>query len=371
VNKAIWKAGLLASGLGLFLVLASLNVDGEPSVLVIAPAGTNSPTTARKLVSFSEHGRKEVAELSGQVVFGTDENAAAFLQTPGSGPAPNRGSRPLVIEPKKSAIIADLNLNGFAPSFYKATTVSKMAVRSQDSTVYFSEFEKGQFGVVEANWKTGSAHRLPLPVADTARRWEITSLFTIPYGIGVTRGPFLTLFDTTAQESGAALTLPIGPGGRPAPKSGSIPVPGFGRRQLSEGTLSRLTDKDFLMPFPTPVEFPSSEMNRNGKIVARTIDGRPSLISGEKSAQANGQGPFISEIVVFDLESHQEVLRKPLGTSVLTAFQPDASGFRIYFIDPQTGEILCLNQKSREISSFAKTGIDNFSDVGAALVDAN
>jgi hypothetical protein len=72
------------------------------SVLAIASPDSDSPPAARKLLSFSAHGRKEIAELSGQVEYGTDEEAAAFLQTPGNGPASNRASRLLVTDSQMS-----------------------------------------------------------------------------------------------------------------------------------------------------------------------------------------------------------------------------------------------------------------------------
>jgi hypothetical protein len=204
-----------------------------------------------------------------------------------------------------------------------------------------------------------------------ARKWEITSVFAIPSGIGVARGPYLTLFDTTTRTPGPVLTLPIGAGGRPTHKSGFFPVPGYGLMQLSDGAFTRLTDRDFLTPYPNPLEFPSSEIDRNGKIVARTIDGRPYLIWGEYKAKATAQGSLTSEIVFFDLESQKEMLRKPLGTDVLTAFVSDPTGSRIYFIDPKTGDVLCFRRKSEEVTSFAKTGIVSFTNFGSALVEAN
>jgi hypothetical protein len=355
----------------LLTALGSMEAPCEPSVLMICPPSPTNLLSARELVNFSEHGRKVIAELSGHVVYGTEEDAAAFLQTPGNGPATNRGSHLVVIDPKTSAILADENVSGFTPGYFKAITVNKMAVRPKEFTVYVSTFENREFNVEEVNWKTGVAHRLPLPVPGMARHWEITSLFTIPYGIGVARGPMLTLFDTTTQTPGSVLTLPHGPDERPAHKSGFLPVPGFGLMQISQGMFARVTDKDFLTPFPTPVEFPSSEIQRNGRTMARTIDGRPCLVWAENPAQVFAPGSIPTELVVFDLESQKEILRKRFEITLPCAFQPDWAGSHVYFIDSKKGEVLCLNLKTQEITPFAETGIENLNDASFALVAAN
>jgi hypothetical protein len=60
----------------------------------------------------------------------------------------------------------------------------------------------------------------------------------------------------------------------------------------------------------------------------------------------------------------------PLGATEVIAFQPDATGSGLYFIDLPKAEIYCLNLKSQGIT-FAKTRIDNFNDWGSALVYAD
>src|SRR3982074_3351581 len=105
IRRVIWRAVVLTA----LMLLAASQGNSAPSVLVIAPSSTNRDSSVLKVLSFSADGRKEIAELKGQVWYGTDEDSAAFLQINGPRSA---GLRLLVVDRKTLAIIADKTLGG-------------------------------------------------------------------------------------------------------------------------------------------------------------------------------------------------------------------------------------------------------------------
>jgi hypothetical protein len=331
-------------------------IPTRPNILAIAgPAGTNAPG---KLVSISANGRREIAELSGHVLFGSDAETVAFLQTPFVGS--RSGSRLLVVDRKTFAVIADQNVTGFVPDNMIATDASMLAVHSKESIVYIPVFDGHDFGVVEANWKTAAIRVLNMPFAGGARRYEMAPLHPVPSGILVERGPFYTLFDPMTQTAVLDLQSPIGPDLHPT--SGYYAVPGFGLVESSDGIFSRITREDFRTLIPNPKGFPNLETNRLRRSwrLGWIIEGKPCLIWGENEDGLQPQNLTISRIAVFDLESKSIMLRKSLGGDFSSAFLPDAAGENIYFLNPQTGEIICLNLKTEKPSSFAKLALHRF-----------
>ena len=340
-----------------------------PTVFAItswAPSGTNA---SRTLVGISADGTEEIAELSGAVLYGMDEETMVFLQTPSK--ASKNESRLLVLNRKTSAILADRNVkafqNGFRPDMMKILDAGMLAVRSEDSTIYVPLFNGRSFAVAELNWKTGEARPLSVPVANGAERWEITALYSLPPGIAVERGPYFTVFDPAKNTTLLAIN---NAGSDLRPTGNYYPFPGFGLVQSirAEDKLYHITEKDFstMIPSHTGVSYPNSITNliKFCRPIPRSIGGKPCLIWGE--TQAGAPNFSISQIVVFDLEAKKELLRKSLGAGFSSGFLTDSTGQNIYLINSQAGEIFRLNLDSQKLSSFAEAGTNRFESwVGA------
>jgi hypothetical protein len=182
---------------------------------------------AWELTVISPTGSTKIAELSGNVLYGMDDDVIAFMQTPAS--RTNWGSRLLVVNRKTCAIMADRYIKdfgkGFRPTMMISSTVERLAIRSKDSSVYIPVFNGHEFEVAEVNWLTGKDRQLPVPFTHGAESWEITALYPVPRGIAIERGPFLTIF---APARNATLLSLDNAGPDLRPTGNFYAFPGFG-----------------------------------------------------------------------------------------------------------------------------------------------
>jgi hypothetical protein len=362
--KMVWPVACLTALAP--VAFGQIQDSNLPSLWAIASPHNTNPD--RKLVSISPEGIREIAELSGHVLYGMNETAAAFLQTPAHK---SRGeSRLLVIDRKTSAILADTNVQGlYYPDMMKALNVERLAVRSKEFSIAVPLFDNNRFTVVEVNWKTGTVRALPVPFAPEAMAWEITALYSIPSGIAVERGAFLALFDPTRQKAMLALNN-SGTDWRPTGKF--YVVPGFGVVQSKRpATLYQITGEDCSTLISNPAGFPTDEINidTHHPRVVQIIKGCPCLIWGENEPGVVNPDPFetrsISVIAIYDLKARKIVLRKSLGGDFSPIFWPNLGGQNIFFSNLQTGEIFCLNLESQKLGSFAKPGANQFECIAA------
>lgn len=365
MRKSLWKA--VWSGVCLTtLISVALGQTGNssaPTVFAISSWASSGTNASRMLVNISPDGIKKIAELSRAVLYGMDDDTMAFLQMASN--ASRNPNRLLVVNRKTSAIIADRNLknfqDGFYPVMWKVGDTGLLAVRSEDSTVYIPLFNGHSFTVAEANWKTGETRPLSAPTAKGAERWEITALYSVPPGIVVQRGPYFTLFDPANGATVLALNN-AGPDLRPT--GNYYAFPGFGLVQSIRATdmLYHITQKDFstMISSSVGVNYPDSIKNliKFSRPIPRTIGDKPCLIWGE--TQAGAPYDSISQIVIFDLETRRELLRKSLRAGFSASFLTDSAGQNIYFINSQATEIFCLNLESQKLNSFAELGTNRF-----------
>lgn len=278
------------------------------------------------------------------------------------------GHRLLVIDRQTSAIIANTTITGVTPGARKQPVENLVAVQSKNFAVYFPTYDDQHgFGFAEVNWKTGKARQFP-PV--TKGVGDTVDLISLPSGFAVSGfRNSIALFDAVTQKQ--ILILKEKGDDYSWQYRRMYFVPTIGLMEYYQGEHLQLTDTNLSAATVNPKRFPSSEVK--SKIFVRTIHQKPCLIWGENKEPKIPQTPqtTITEIVIFDLESKKEVLRKPLGGSFLEYIQPNQTGTRIYFIKQQTGEIFCLDRESQAISSFAKTGGPIFPDWSCAMVDAN
>lgn len=365
MNKFNWKAVWSAICLTVLTPLAFGQVQNSNAPGIFAVIQASGIDASPKLANISSDGIREISNMSGQWLYGMDEDVVVFVETHGSG----SGKRLLVVDRKTSAIIAEKNVQGIHPVLMKVGNVERLGVRSKEFTVYIPVFDGHSFDVVEVNWRTGVTRRLPVSFAEGAKRWEITALYSIPPGIAIERGPFLTIFDPTTNIN--VLTL-NNAGSDLRPTGNYYAFPGFGLVQSvkAKDMLYQITEKDFttMIPSPAGVSYPDSITNliKYSRPITWTIRGKPCLIWGETEAGMNPQDRNISEIVVFDLESKKIMLRKALGPDFLPEFLTDPTGRNIYFINSQAGEIFRLNLESQKISRFANSGTNRFDCLVAA-----
>ena len=358
VANAFWRAIWCAVGLTVLMPLASSAASSEPGVLAIAPPDTNSSTAARKLVNISPGGSKEIAELSGHVIFGTDEDSAAFLELDGRGSA---GGRLLVIDRKTHTVIADTNLPGVHSIPLKVLTADQAAVRTQGATVVVQIVDEHGFGFIEVNWKTGKVIRMP----DDPKGYPVAWI-PLPSGFVV------STFDETAAFDASTHDPIVRISGRGDHSDWRVRqalgrrqvyyVPTIGLMEYYNGLHLQLTDANLSTNMANPERFSSARII--GKIFVTDSPGKPLLIWGENTGPQDAHVPqnTINEIVFFDPGSKQEVLRKPLGNNFSENFRPNQAGTRVYFNKPDQGEIFCLDRTNQTISSFAKTGCQHFND---------
>ena len=363
MQKSLWKAFCSVVCLVTLTSLASgqPGASEAPTVFAISSWAPSSTNTSQMLAGISPDGIKEIAELSGTVSYGMDEETMAFLQTPSSV---SRNPSLLVVNRRTSNIIAEKKLkdfqNGFYPVIWKVG-VGFLTVRSKGSTAYIPLFNGHSFAVAEVNWNTGEIRPLPLPTTKGAERWEITALYSVPPGIAVERGPYLTIFDPAKDATVLALD---NAGSNLRPTGNYYAFPGFGLVQSirTQDMLYHITQKDFstMIPSPTGVSYPDSIKNliAYSRPTPCIIGGKPCLIWGE--TQAGAPRNSISQIVVFDLQAQKELLRKSLGAGFLSGFLTDSAGQNIYFINSRAREIFRLNLDSQKINSFAKLGTNRF-----------
>jgi hypothetical protein len=352
IRKTVWLTICLTALVPLaFGQLQNLNA---PEIFAIGASSTNTPL---KLVSISPDAIREISEVHGQLLYGTDDNVLAIVETWGS----TNGNRVLVVDRKTSSIIADKYVKGVRPVQMKIGNAGLLAVRSKESTVHIPVFDGHTFNVVEVNWKTGATRRLPVPFAEGAKRWEITALYSVPMGVAIERGPFLTIFDPTTNTN--ILTL-NNAGSDLRPTGNYYVFPDFGLVQSvrAKDILYHITEKDFttMIPSPASVNYPASITNliKFTRPATYTISGEPCLIWSE-TTKTNPQNS-ISEIVVFDIKAKKELLRKSLGTDFSSGFQADPLGQNIYLFNTRAGEIFSLNVKSKKLSPFAKFDTNRF-----------
>jgi hypothetical protein len=351
IRKPVWLTICLTALVP--LAFGQLQNSNAPEIFGIGASSTNAPL---KLVSISPDGIREISDVDGQLNFGTDDNVLAIVETWGS----TNGNRVLVVDRKTSAIIADKYVQGVRPPQMKVGA-GPLAVRSKESTVHIPVFDGHTFDVVEVNWRTGATRRLPVPFAEGAKRWEITDLYSVPMGIAIERGPFLTIFDPATDTT--VLTLNnAGSDLRPTGNYYAFPDFGLVQSDRAKVILYHITEKDFttMIPSPTSVSYPDSIKNlvKFTRPITRTINGEPCLIWGE-TTETNSQNSM-SVIVVFDLKAKKELLRKSLGTDFSSGFLADPLGQNIYFVNARAGEIFSLNVESQKLTFFAKFGTNGF-----------
>src|SRR5665213_1233105 len=351
IRKPVWLTICLTALVQ--LAFGQLQNSNAPEIFGIETSSTNAPL---KLVSISPDGIREISEVHGQLLYGTDDNVLAIVETWGS----TNGNRVLVVDRKTSSIIADKYVKGVRPVQMKIGNAGLLAVRSKEFTVHIPVFDGHTFDVVEMNWKTGATRRLPVPFAEGAKRWEITALYSLPVGIAIERGPFLTIFDPTTNTN--VLTL-NNAGSDLRPTGNYYVFPDFGLVQSvrAKDILYHITEKDFttMIPSPASVNYPASITNliRFTRPATHTISGEPCLIWGE-TTKTNPQNS-ISEIVVFDLKAKKELLRQALGTDFELGCLADSLGKNIYFFK-RSGEIFSLNVESQKLTFFSKFGTNGF-----------
>jgi hypothetical protein len=346
IRRTVWR--IIFLGALIPLVLGEVRSNAA-SVLAIAVS--SGPAAAREILSISADGIREIAELKGQVLYGTDRETAAFLQTPADGQ--KKSSRLLIINRKTSAIVTDKTVDGLNPVMMKALDVNRLAVRTRTSTVYVPLMELPIVSVTEANWETGATRRIPVPSAPEAGPY-LTALYDVPSGVAIEREGRLDVVDPEKESPVLALKGDVGANGRSSSRYYS--VPGFGVVKSASGMFSRVTEKDFLTLVQNPEEFPTQDQNReiHSPRLGWIIEDKPCLIWGENEAGVTSPNRTISRIAIFDLQSRKIMLRKSLGDNFRPDLLPDAAGENIYFLDLKEEEIFCLNVKSQKISSFAK-----------------
>jgi hypothetical protein len=246
-----------------------------------------------------------------------------------------------------------------------------VAVQSKNFAVYFPTFDydglRG-FGFAEVNWKTGKSRQFSASslkgIGDTVH------LISIPSGFAVSSfHNTIALYDATTQKK--VLMLQEKGDDYSWQFRRMYYVPTIGLMEYYDGEHRQLTDTNLSMVITNAEHFPSAEVK--SKVFVRSINGKPFLIWGENKGSQAPPRPetTITEIVVFDIGSKKEVLRKPLGGSFSEEIRPNQNGTRIYFTQPLTGEIFCLDRESQTISSFAKTGLQGFNRRASTIVDAN
>ena len=315
---------------------------------------------------FTADGGREIAKLDGQVWYGSDEDSVAFLQIDGGF---GKGDRLVVVDRKTEAVLTDKILEGVHSWQLKRSVAETVAVRSKDSTVYFQSFAKAgsnqtQFGYSEANWRTGESHPVPSSPAGV----NSTSLIGLPSGfaaVGFGRG--IALYNETSRTE---IPMPtVGDGYQGWVDRRVYYVQTIGLMEYYKGKHRQLTDTNLATTLTEPIEFASADVT--SKVFAREINGKPCLIWGEKKepTPAGTSAHGITEIVMVDAATGKEFLRKPLNFP--SQIQPDRTGGRVYFIDSATGEIFYLDRETKTITSFAKTGLQNFGGWYSAIVAAN
>lgn len=350
--KPVWLATCLTS-----LMPAALgqiqNLNG-PKIFGIGAYGTNASS---QLLSISPDGIKEISDVHGQLLYGSDDNVLAIVEPWGS----TNGNRVLVVDRKNSTIIADKYVRGFRPVLMKIGNVERLAVRSKESTVYVPVVERPTFDVAEVNWNSGTIRKPSVPVTDGANLWEITALYSVPPGIVVERGPYFTIFNPTT-DTAVLVTNNAGADLRPTGRYYAFPGFGLVQSVRSEEVLYHVMEKDFstVVALPRSVNFPASITNliKYSKPLTRTIKGSPCLIWGE--IEGDNSLERVSQIVVYDLEAKRELLRKSLSPDFSSSFLPDETGENIYFFNTKTNEIFCLDVESQTMNLFVKLGIYRF-----------
>lgn len=348
VLNSIWGAACLAIGAGIFGIPASGQEQSSnaPTAMVVASSHPRSSIREpRELLRVSAGGNRKIAEFTGNELYGLDRDVLAFLETS------NDGSRLLVLDRKTGEIIAERKFDGFYSVGMKASDANRLAVRSNDSTVFAPVFGKAGFGVVEMNWKTGSIRPLPQSAVGTIR-YEITGLYGVPPGIAVERGPQLIIFDTTRMEPALTFNNANTLG---QPSASYVPVPGYGLVQASKEEITRLTESDFLTRAANAKMMASPESNRARwvKRIGRNINGKPSLIWAENESGVSPTAGTFSILVVFDLLSGRESMRKSLGADFPNSFVVDAAGENVFLLDPSRKKILRFDLRSKELKPFA------------------
>jgi hypothetical protein len=359
-------------------------------------------------MTITENSHAGIADLSGARIFGEDGSILAFLDV-ANAPAPDDSwhfkCSLLIIDTMASVIITNLDLNGIVPVPMRAPLGQYMAVDAKNSEAYIPTFDHqapNSFGFAEANWKTrmlqihtNSYKDLSLPYAvitipsgfgmsfldhkeDTPRltaalfdaATQTHRLVPLIYTYGKSSGIGQMLFlptvgliqyslDVITRSTNAALSANLA-----SPNRTRVPTAGMEIAEHRHPALFQLTDSALSTNGLIPAEIPVSAIA--SEIFARTSDGKPCLVWGEK-ADPESQDSAVSDIVIFDWNSKRELLRKDIGTST-TTFQPSADGSRVYFLDSKDGMIKFLDVKSRNINPFSAEPVPN--PAGATIVAA-
>ncbi len=361
-----WRVISSAVCLTVFLPLTSRGAPRGQHVLLVAPQDiTRSGIGARQLVNFSPEGRTNIADISTHTLFGTDDSTVVLVDSS------TKANRLLVIDRESLKVIANTAINGVRPDLRMQSIEEFVAVHSKNFTAYFPTFDyEGHrgFGFAEVNWKTGKVRQFPASSLEGIG--DPVHLISLPSGFAVSGfGNTIGLFDAGTRSQ----VLLVHEKGDDyswitrrmyyAPKTGLMEYYDGQHLQLTDTRLSPVT--------ANPERFPGPEAK--SKIFVRTMHGNPCLIWGENEEPKNPAmlPTTISEIVIFDLDTKKEVLRRPLGGSFSQYIQPNESGSRIYFIDQQTGEIFCLDAESQTIRAFARTGVKSVLHSEPVMVEAN
>jgi hypothetical protein len=343
--------------------------QGISHVLVIVGANPTAPGFSRpqQLVAVTQNSHTNIADLSGALIFGKDDSTLSLLMPVNA----LKQWRLLAIDRSTAAIIADIKLSDVMAALRIQPVVQLMVIESEDSVVYFPTFDLSDphsFGFAEANWKTAQVQIHSHPYENLNLPSEFLS---IPSGFAIrfmdsTKSPpksTVALFNNSGQK---LRLLPLTDKyGENSGTSQVVFVPTIGLIEYRNGGLFCLTDASLSTNSTSQERIPISDVN--SEILVRTIDGKPCLIWGEEKSGSSSRYGIISEIVIFDLNSKRELLRKPLGTSTAT-FQPNGSGSKIYFVDLKDGKIRFLDTGTQIIAPFSDEPIQN--PAGAVILDA-
>jgi len=332
-----------------------------PSLLIVAPSGSNSPEI--NVLRYSTNGFKKIAGLKYQLWYGADEDSVVFLEIDYS--PRGKGDHLLVIDRKTMTVVMDKIFPDVHSWPLKISVANDLAVCSKNSTVYFHTVDAATgFSYSEINWKTGQAHLVP---PSKGRAIYGTVFMARPEGfVSVGSNRRIAIYSETTRTE---VPMPDEDNGYNSFVDRRVYyVPTIGLMEYYKGMHRQFTDTNLSTNVKKPIEFPSPAMT--SPVFVRQLDGRLYLIWGENTNTNLQRLPAIgmNEIVIFDPASKKEILRKPLGDTFSADFQPNPDATKIYFAKRETGEIFSFDWKTQTITSFAKTGVQNFDGWNRATI---
>jgi hypothetical protein len=175
-----------------------------------------------------------------------------------------------------------------------------------------------------------------------------------PARIAIERGPSLAILDPANNKTLVSLNN-AGSDLRPMGRFYAFPKFGIYQSDRKANTVRQVVGGDF----STKVEssavaiFPSSIMQliSFSRPAPHIVNGEPCLIWGE-TTDANSSSS-ISDIVVFDVKTNKEILRKALKRGFSSHYLVDSTARHIYFLNHEEKEFWSLNIQTGEMSPFA------------------